>query len=152
MDHILPVDAAGVPGTGEHSGAPGLDHVTLTVADLPAAQAFYDAALAALAMTRVVDYLDPEDEDEAGVEAVGYGPADGEARLWLVAGAPSTTGAHLALRAVDAAAVDAFFTAGRAAGGRVRQVPRPWAIYRPGLVTAMLVDPDGNVVEAVARG
>lgn len=131
---------------------PGLDHVTLTVADLPAAQAFYDAALEPLALTRVVDYLDPEDEDEAGVEAVGYGPADGEARLWLVAGAPSTTGAHVALSAVDAAAVDDFFTAGRAAGGRVRQAPRPWAIYRPGLVTAMLVDPDGNVVEALARG
>ena len=136
----------------EPAPRPGLDHVTLTVADLPAAQAFYDAALEPLAMTRVVDYLDPEDEDEAGVEAVGYGPADGEARLWLVAGAPSTTGAHVALRAADAAAVAAFFAAGRAAGGRVRQAPRPWAIYRPGLVTAMLVDPDGNVVEALARG
>ena len=140
-----------LPGADAEAASPGLDHVTLTVADLPAAQAFYDAALEPLALTRIVDYLDPEDEDEAGVEAVGYGPADGAARLWLVAGAPATTGAHVALRAGDATAVDAFFVAGRAAGGRVRQVPRAWAIYRPGPVTAMLLDPDGNVVEAVAR-
>lgn len=144
MDGILP----GAPGLG---GTGGLDHVTITVAVLPAALAFYDAALAPLALTRVVDYLDPEDEDEAGVEAVGYGAPDGEAWLWLLAGSPATTGAHVALRAADEVAVDAFFAAGRAAGGRVRQVPRPWAIYRPGMVTAMLVDPDGNVVEAVAR-
>ena len=145
MDRIL-------PGAGPDAASHGLDHVTLTVGDLPAAQAFYDAALAPLALVRVVDYLDPEDEDEVGVEAVGYGPRDGAARLWLVAGAPTTTGAHVALRAGDAAAVAAFFVAGCAAGGRVRQGPRPWAIYRPGPVTAMLVDPDGNVVEAVARG
>lgn len=141
-----------LPGAQPRPATDGLDHVTFTVADLAAAQRFYDAALEPLALTRVVDYLDPEDEDEAGVEAVGYGPVDGDARLWLVAGEPATAGAHVALRAGDAAAVEAFFAAGRDAGGRVRQVPRPWAIYRPGLVTAMLVDPDGNVVEAVARG
>ena len=145
MDRIL-------PAAPDVVGADGLDHVTLTVSDLPRSQAFYDAALEPLALTRVVDYLDPEDEDEAGVEAVGYGPREATARLWLVAGTPPTTGAHVALRAVDADAVEAFFAAGRAAGGRVRQMPRPWAIYRPGVVTAMLVDPDGNVVEAVARG
>ena len=144
MDRILPAAPDAV-------GADGLDHVTLTVSDLPRSQTFYDAALEPLALTRVVDYLDPEDEDEAGVEAVGYGPRDAAARLWLVAGTPATTGAHGALRAAGSGAVEAFFAAGRDAGGRVRQVPRPWAIYRPGLVTAMLVDPDGNVVEAIAQ-
>ena len=139
MNSILP----GGPG--------GLDHVTVTVSDLPASQAVYGAALGPLGLSRVVDYLDPEDEDEAGVEAVGYGPADGPAQLWLVAGEPATTGAHLAFRAADVAAVDAFFADGHAAGGRVRQAPRGWAIYRAGLISAMLVDPDGNVLEAVTQ-
>ena len=128
-----------------------LDHVTVTVSDLAASQAIYGAALAPLGLVRVVDYLDPEDEDEVGVEAVAYGPTDGPAQVWLVAGAPVTSGAHLAFRAADVAAVDAFFDDGRAAGGRVRQAPRGWAIYRAGLISAMLVDPDGNVLEAVTH-
>ena len=141
-----------LPGAddGAGSGDGPLDHVTVTVSDLAISQTFYDAALSPLGLTRIVDYLDPEDEDEVGVEAVGYGTAGGPARLWLVAGYPATTGVHMAFRAADLISVDTFFADGHAAGGQVRQAPRPWAIYRPGLVTAMLVDPDGNVVEAVA--
>jgi catechol 2,3-dioxygenase-like lactoylglutathione lyase family enzyme len=33
-----------------------LDHVTITAADLPASLAFYDAALGALGLTRVVEF------------------------------------------------------------------------------------------------
>ena len=124
----------------------GLDHVTLTVPDLAAAAAFYDTVLAPLGLTRLVDYEDPEDEDEAGVEAVGYGVD--AVQLWLVVGAQATTGLHLAFSAVDRCAVDTAHAEAVAAGAVSEHAPRGWQIYRPGRYAAMLRDPAGNVVEA----
>ncbi len=126
-----------------------IDHVTVTAGDLAASTAFYDAALVPLGLRRVVDYVDPEDEAEGGIEAVGYGAPTGAATVWVVAGPAPTTGLHLALRAVDAAAVEAFFAAALAAGGRPAQPPRRWEIYRPGYFGAMVADPDGNLIEAL---
>lgn len=127
------------------SGA-GLDHVTLTVSDLAAATAFYDCLLAPLGLSRLVDYEDPEDEDEAGVEAVGYGVD--KVQLWLVVGPQMTTGLHLAFRAGNRAAVDAAYADAVAAGAVGEHAPRGWQIYRPGRYAAMLRDPAGNIVEA----
>src|SRR3546814_4627743 len=58
---------------------------------------------------------------------------------------------HLAFQAADRAAVDAFYQAGRAAGGRDNGAPgeRP---YHPGYYAAFLLDPDGNNIEAVYHG
>ncbi len=131
-------------GTGP-SGA-GLDHVTLTVADLAAATAFYDCLLAPLGLSRLVDYEDPEDEDEAGVEAVGYGVD--KVQLWLVVGPQVTTGLHLAFCAGNRAAVDAAYAAAVVAGAVSEHAPRGWQIYRPGRYAAMVRDPSGNIVEA----
>ena len=128
-----------------------LDHITLTVPDLTTAQLFYDAALTPLALSRVVEYLDPEDEDEVGVEAVGYAGPDEHVILWLVVGAQATQGVHLSFRANDTQAVKAFFDAAVHAGGRRYQSPRPWQIYRPGAFAAMVVDPYGNIIEASTR-
>lgn len=129
-----------------------LDHLTVTVADLDVSAAFWDAALAPLGVVRVVDYLDPEDEDEVGVEAVGYAGADERVVLWLVAGPHPTTGLHVAVTAADADAVRAFHAAAVAAGGMERRPPRGWEIYRPGEFGAMVAAPDGTLVEAVAAG
>jgi catechol 2,3-dioxygenase-like lactoylglutathione lyase family enzyme len=126
-----------------------LDHVTLTVDDLVAAQRFYDDALGPLAIVRAVDYLDPEDEDEVGTEAVGYAGGDDRVVLWLVVGPTPTSGLHLAFRARDQGAVRDFFAAGCAAGGNPHTSPRPWQIYRPGRFSAMVADPAGNLIEAV---
>jgi len=126
-----------------------LDHVTLTVADLDRSLAFYDAALRPLGGMRVSELVD-EEEDEPVVEAVGYGLADEPARLWVVRGAPVTTGLHVRLSAPDRAAVQAFHDAAIAAGGTVFAAPRRWPIYRRGEFNAMVRDPDGNLVEVVA--
>src|SRR3546814_401686 len=58
---------------------------------------------------------------------------------------------HLAFQAADRAAVDAFYQAGLAAGGRDNGAPgeRP---YHPGYYAAFLLDPDGNNIEAVYHG
>jgi catechol 2,3-dioxygenase-like lactoylglutathione lyase family enzyme len=52
---------------------------------------------------------------------------------------------------VSGAAVDGFYYAGLAAGGRDNGAPgeRP---YHPGYYAAFLLDPDGNNIEAVYHG
>jgi catechol 2,3-dioxygenase-like lactoylglutathione lyase family enzyme len=130
------------------AGVTGLDHVTLTTGDVARAAAFYDAALGALGLRRVVELVD-EEEDGAAVEAVAWGSVE-RAVLWVVAGRPATSGLHVCLAAPDRAAVEAFHAAALAAGGTSHDAPRRWPIYRAGRFNAIVADPDGNLVEAVA--
>lgn len=124
-----------------------LRHITVCAGSFDASLAFYDAALGALGLVRVQEYGD-EEEDEAALEAAGFGPADEPPAFWLVSGGEPTRGAHAAFVAASRGAVDAFFAAAVAAGGTPRQPPRRWEIYRPGYYGAVVADPDGNLVEA----
>jgi catechol 2,3-dioxygenase-like lactoylglutathione lyase family enzyme len=125
-----------------------LNHVTITAADFAASLAFYDAALGALGLHRVVE-LGDEEEDEAEIEAAGWGDGD-RAVLWLVAGTVPTSGVHVSLRAASRADVEAFHAAALAAGGGSHDAPRRWAIFRRGQFNAIVTDPGGNLIEAVA--
>lgn len=130
-----------------------IDHVTITVTDLARSVAFYDAALGALGMDRVVE-LGDEEEDAAAVEAIGWGePELGEPprpALWVIAGPHSTSGLHVCLRVRTRSGVEAFHAAAIAAGGRSHDAPRRWPIFRTGEFNAIVRDPDGNLIEAVA--
>ncbi len=118
-----------------------IDHVQLVVADLAASRRFYEAVLAAL-------------DVPVGGEGPGFFWAD---EIFIstadsVAAAGQLTGRHhLAFQAADPAAVEAFYRAGLAAGGRDNGAPgeRP---YHPGYYAAFLLDPDGNNIEAVFHG
>jgi catechol 2,3-dioxygenase-like lactoylglutathione lyase family enzyme len=125
-----------------------LDHVTLTAADLAASLRFYDAALAALGLTRLHE-LGDEEEDDPALEVAAYGTGE-TATLWVVAGATPSRGVHLAFRARSAAQVEAFHAAALAAGGTSHDAPRRWPIFRRGQFNAIVRDPDGNLVEAIA--
>ena len=128
--------------------AASLDLVTLAAGDFSGSAAFYDAALGALGWTRVVELVD-EEEDGAQTEAVGWGVADGPARVWLVAGTP-TARAHVRLRAESRVEVESFFAAAVAAGGHPHAEPRRWPIYRVGEYNAIVRDPDGNLIEVIS--
>lgn len=122
-----------------------LDHLSLAVADLDHAAAFYDAALGALGYVRVWSFAD----------AVGYGPPGGGDKLALKADATAGSPGrrfHLAFTAPDAAAVDAFHAAALAHGGRDHGAPGPRPQYGAGYYAAFVVDPDGHVIEAVFHG
>ena len=129
----------------------GLDHVTVTVpADgFSARLALYDAALGALGLRRVAELVD-EEEDDAPVEAAAWGTANGVGIVWLVSGEPATSGLHARLWAGSRAQVEAFHAAALAAGAREHSAPRRWVIYRPGEFNAIVADPSGNLLEAVA--
>ena len=126
-----------------------LDHVTVTASDFAASLAFYDATLATLGLVRLYE-LGDEEEDDAEVEAAAFGPADGQAVLWLVVGTTPTRGSHLALRVEHRKDIERFYAAALAHGGRDHSAPRRWALFRRGDFNAIVRDPDGNLVEAVA--
>ncbi|HEU4409999.1 MAG TPA: VOC family protein [Polyangiaceae bacterium] len=118
------------------------DHLGLKVANLEASVRFYTAALAPLG-----HILASRDETSAGI-----GPK-GEPALWLYASkAGEREGVHLAFRAPDRAAVDAFHARGLGAGGKENGAPGLRTDYSPTYYAAFLVDPDGNNVEAVFTG
>ncbi|HEV7368629.1 VOC family protein [Arenibaculum sp.] len=123
------------------------DHIGLRVKDVEASIRFYEAALGALGHELC-------SRSESGA---GFGPG-GEAGLWLYrtsgphGGASAGSGAHVAFRAADRAAVDRFHAAGLAAGGRDNGAPGLRPDYGPTYYGAFLIDPDGNNVEAVFTG
>lgn len=126
-----------------------LDHVTICASDFTASLAFYDAALGALGLVRAAEYVD-EEAEQASIEAAGWGPPDAAPVLWLVDADAPTRCAHLALRAGSRGEVEAFHAAALRAGGHSHDAPRRWAIFRRGEFNAVVYDPDGNRIEAVA--
>jgi catechol 2,3-dioxygenase-like lactoylglutathione lyase family enzyme len=119
-----------------------LAHVSLQCVDLAASAAFYDAVLAPLGGSRVMDLG----------EAIGYGVPP-VPDFWI-SGLSSGTGfreAHIAFEAPDRDAVLAFFAAAAAAGAPVLHEPRLWPEYHASYYGAFVRDPDGNNVEAVCH-
>ncbi len=119
-----------------------LDHVSIQCSDVAASAAFYDAVLAPLGVSRVME-LGP---------VVGYG-ADGKPDFWI---GPDATGggfreSHLAFATVDRDAVRSFFDAAVGLGAEVLHEPRLWPEYHPDYYGAFVRDPDGNNVEAVCH-
>ncbi|KLN57967.1 VOC family protein [Variovorax paradoxus] len=115
------------------------DHIGLKVRDLAASRRFYEAALAPLGHV-----LGSHDNTYAGI-----GPA-GEPALWLYAvEGGKGPGTHIAFRAADHKAVEAFHKAGLKAGGTDNGGAGPRTDYSPTYYAAFLIDPDGNNVEAV---
>jgi len=119
-----------------------IDHVSIAVGDLAGSAAYYETLLATIGLARLVD--------REGT--VGFGKRYPE--FWLNARPgkppePAATGTHICLRARSREAVDAFFAAALAGGGRSDGEPGP----RQGAMTeyygAFILDPEGNKIEAV---
>jgi catechol 2,3-dioxygenase-like lactoylglutathione lyase family enzyme len=126
-----------------------LDQVTITASDFAASLAFYDAALAALGLVRLDELVD-EEEADAEVEAAAWGAPDGHRAVWLVSGAVTTAGVHVRFQADSQAQVTTFFQRAVESGGAPHSAPRRWTVYRRGEFNAIVRDPDGNLIEAVA--
>ena len=130
-----------------------IDHVSVGVADVKRARAFYDPALAALGYARVHDVELPD----RGLIACGYGRVGGPARFWigmperLDAKANAGGGHHFAFAAESRAAVDVFHEAALAAGATDNGGPGPRPHHHPDYYAAFVFDPDGNKLEACCR-
>ena len=119
-----------------------IGYTTLGVTDLERAKAFYDAVLAPLGASRLMDF---------GV-AMGYGiPPHPDFWIGVFDSGEGFRESHLAFAAPDRATVRRFFDAAVAAGAAVLHEPRVWPEYHPDYYGAFVRDPDGNNVEAVCH-
>lgn len=132
-----------------------IDHVSLTVRDIEASQAFYDAAFAPLGVEVVYRV---SAEESGGVAYMGYGPAAdgrdvqaGKPSFWIAGGAEIVGPMHIAFVAQTRAAVDAFHAAALAAGGTDNGPPGVRPHYHPNYYGAFVLDPDGRNIEAVCH-
>jgi catechol 2,3-dioxygenase-like lactoylglutathione lyase family enzyme len=125
-----------------------IDHTGIGVADVGRSAAFYDAALGALGLRRVMQL--PKND---GADAVGYGVE--YPIFWIDRFHPHSVKQHTAFVARNRAEVDAFYAAALEAGGTDNGPPgfADPATGRPrGYYAAFVLDPDGNNMEAVFRG
>ncbi|MEW9584221.1 VOC family protein [Paraburkholderia sp. DGU8] len=125
-----------------------LDHVSIGVPDLDAARPFYDSIMKVLGATKVYDRP----------SALGYGErctaVDTKSTCLAVYLDPSRIDVnkrHWCFKAVSREQVDAFFTAGLAAGGRSDGESGLRPHYHSDYYAAFLFDPAGNRVEAVCH-
>ena len=120
-----------------------IDHTSLAVRDLKAAEAFYTALLAPLGFTKLREWPDA---------AIGYGKKYPE--FWInsrpgMSRVPEDSGVHICLRASSKAAIDAFHATALAVGGASDGAPGFRAKYHENYYAAFVRDPDGNRIEAV---
>jgi catechol 2,3-dioxygenase-like lactoylglutathione lyase family enzyme len=124
-----------------------IDHVGFAVADYPRSRQFYERALAPLGYGVVMQVTR---EQTGEYEGCGFGPPQ-RPHFWVGTGARHSTATHVAFNAPSRAAVDAFYAAALAAGGRDNGPPGLRAHYHPTYYGAYVIDPDGHNVEAVCH-
>jgi len=115
-----------------------LDHIGLAVSDIAKSKAFFQAALAPLGYTVLMDFG----------EAVGLGQGRPDFRI---ARAPVSAKSHIAFTAPNRATVKAFYDAAIAAGGKDNGAPGLCPQYHPNYYGAFVYDRDGNNIEAVCH-
>ncbi|MBX7113192.1 MAG: VOC family protein [Myxococcaceae bacterium] len=125
-----------------------IDHTGVKVSDVKTARAFYDQALAPLGY-QVLRVIPPEVNE--GRMVLGYGVPP-KPDFWVGEGPVNVPPIHVAFRADNRQAVDAFYQAALAAGGRDNGPPGPRPHYHANYYGAFVFDPDGHVIEAVFHG
>src|SRR5439155_11765445 len=118
-----------------------IDHVSIAVRDIEAAEVFYAALLAPLGLNKLREWPDA---------AIGFGKKYPE--FWInrradMAAVAAESGVHICLRATSTEAVDAFHAAALAGGGISDGVPGLRPEYNVGYYAAFIRNADGNRIE-----
>ncbi len=125
-----------------------IDHIGFPVSDYDRAKAFYTRALAPLGYALIMEI--DADQTESAYPAAGFG-ADGKPDFWIGGEGGIDRPLHVAILANDRAAVDAFYQAALAAGGRDNGPPGLRPHYHRHYYGAFVLDPDGHNIEAVCH-
>lgn len=124
-----------------------IDHTGINCKDIHKSKIFYQKALAPLGYEVVKEMTKAQ---TGGTHVVGFG-TEGKADFWLGEGIPQNPHVHIAFRAPSHEAVEAFFKAAMAAGGKDNGQPGPRAHYHTGYFGAFVWDLDGHNIEAVCH-
>lgn len=124
-----------------------IDHIGVSVSNLPKARAFYQASLAPLGYSLIIEFTG---EQPGGFVGAGFGVPP-KPDFWLAQGAPQLPPVHVAFRAETRAQVHAFHAAAVAAGGQDNGIPGLRPHYHANYYGAFVLDADGNNIEAVCH-
>jgi catechol 2,3-dioxygenase-like lactoylglutathione lyase family enzyme len=124
-----------------------LDHVGLGVSNFAKAKTFYEKALKPLGIGVVMEVTS---EETGGVSAAGFGDEQ-KPYFWIGTGDKPKGGQHVAFATMSRKAVDDFYKAAIAAGGRDNGAPGLRPQYHPDYYGAFVFDLDGNNIEAVCH-
>lgn len=127
------------------------DHLSIGVSDLAKSLTFYDAALKPLGISQMFAMSDRGIAAYVGADQVSFWLYSKDSAQSALGELPSPPRFHLAFRAVDRAAVDAFYEAAISAGGTDEGPPGIRAQYHPGYYAAYVRDPNGYKVEVVCQ-
>ncbi|WP_341504214.1 VOC family protein [Gallaecimonas sp. GXIMD4217] len=116
------------------------DHIGINVSDLEASKEFYEKTLKPLgvSLAQEVDGW------------VGFGE-QGKATFWISMEGEAHEPMHIAFKAGDRAAVDAFYEAALDAGAVCNGKPGVRDSYHANYYGAFVIDPDGHNIEAVCH-
>jgi catechol 2,3-dioxygenase-like lactoylglutathione lyase family enzyme len=121
-----------------------IDHLEISVSDLPASTAFYNAALAPLGYRHVV----------AREALCGWGTTEISPDFWVRTGGPSHEAGssrpllpHVAFNCVSRDLVRRCYEAAVATGARGRVEPTLMAQVHANYFAAQVFDPDGHNIE-----
>ena len=125
-----------------------IDHLGMPVRDIARATEFYLKALAPLGIGIMMEVS----AEETGKWRSGRLRRSGKPFFWI-AEAPTLGGGHVhvAFAASSRAAVDAFYAAAIAAGGKDNGPPGLRPHYHANYYGAFVLDADGNNIEAVCH-
>ena len=125
----------------------GIDHTGVTVTDFNKSKAFYQAALRPIGYELLAEFPAAV-TGHADVAGFGEPP---KADFWIGRGVPNKPPIHVAFRVSTRAAVDAFYAAALAAGGRSNGAPGPRPHYHENYYGAFVLDFDDHNIEAVCH-
>lgn len=126
-----------------------LDHIFLSVGNLPASIEFYEHTLAPLGIRHTVDY-DGADGPAGHPDLKGFG-SNGRVYFWLRSGNADAHTVHVGFVAKSQAEVDAAYAAAMTAGATGNGPPGARLHYDPRYYAANFLDPDGHSIEVVYK-
>jgi catechol 2,3-dioxygenase-like lactoylglutathione lyase family enzyme len=124
-----------------------IDHIGLTSSDFDKSKAFYQAALAPIRYSLLMEFPAAV---TGTTDVAGFGEAD-KPDFWISRGQQHPARVHVAFAVDSRAMVDAFHKAALAAGGIDNGGPGLRPHYHPNYYGAFVLDPDGHNIEAVCH-
>ncbi|WP_413558625.1 VOC family protein [Bdellovibrio sp. HCB209] len=124
-----------------------IDHTGVAVSDYAKSKEFYTKALAPLGYKMLMEVT----AEMTGSHAfAGFGEPP-KTDFWVNSGTPQKPHVHVAFRAPSRKAVDEFYAAAIAAGGKDNGKPGIRPHYHANYYGAFVIDPDGHNIEAVCH-